>query len=219
MHDPAARSPLPRLAILALALLVAGTLVLEYLLVLRATWAEAGPLRASIRYFSYFTILSNIAVLLACVSALGGAPAFFTRPAVRGAVTVYIGLTGALYALLLRNTWDPQGLPLLTDVSLHYVVPALSVLAWLAGPGHGALRWWHAVAWLAFPAGYLAWVLLRGAMTGEYPYPFVDAAALGLSGVLTNTAALLGVFLAAGWLLVMVDRIAARRLLPARAST
>ena len=41
------------------------------LLLLRATWTELGPVLGSVRYVSYFTILSNLAVLLVCVSALG----------------------------------------------------------------------------------------------------------------------------------------------------
>lgn len=219
MPDAPRRSPFPRRALLALALLVAGTLALEYLLVLRATWHELGPLLGSVRYFSYFTILSNIAVLLACVSALTGAPKAFASPAVRGAVTVYISLTGVVYALFLRETWELHGLWLLTDVSLHYVVPAVSAMAWLVAPGHGALRWWHAVAWLAFPGVYLAWVLVRGARMGEYPYPFVDAASLGLQAVLANAFVLLAVFLVSGLLLVAVDRVLARRPLSARAPT
>ncbi len=219
MHDPALPTSLPRRALLALALLVAGSLALEYLLLLRATWTELGPVLGSVRYISYFTILSNLAVLLVCVSALTGWPSFFARPAVRGAVTVYIALTGVVYAVLLRDTWEPQGLWRLTDASLHYVVPAVSLLAWLASPDHGTLRWRHAVAWLAFPLLYLVWVLLRGARSGEYPYPFLDAAGLGLSVVLFNAVALLGVFLAFGGILVAVDKVAARRLAAARAST
>lgn len=219
MHDPAPLTPFARRALLALALLVAGSLAVEYLLLLRATWTELGPVLGSVRYVSYFTILSNLAVLLVCVSALTGWPAFFARPAVRGAVTLYIALTGVIYALLLRDTWELEGILRLTDASLHYVVPAVSVLAWLASPGHGTLRWRLVVSWLAFPVVYLAWVLLRGARSGEYPYPFLDVAELGLSVVLFNALVLLGVFLASGGMLVAVDKVAARRLASARAPT
>lgn len=124
-----------------------------------------------------------------------------------------------IYALLLRDTWELEGILRLTDASLHYVVPAVSVLAWLASPGHGTLRWRLVVSWLAFPVVYLTWVLLRGARSGEYPYPFLDVAELGLSVVLFNALVLLGVFLASGGMLVAVDKVAARRLSSARAPT
>ena len=60
---------------------------------------------------------------------------------------------------------------------------------------------------------------LRGARSGEYPYPFLDVAELGLSVVLFNALVLLGVFLASGGMLVAVDKVAARRLASARAPT
>ena len=55
--------------------------------------------------------------------------------------------------------------------------------------------------WLAWPLGYAAYALLRGAATGFYPYPFVDVPSLGMGRVLGNVAGLCIVFLATGFLL------------------
>ena len=50
---------------------------------------------------------------------------------------------------------------------------------------HGPdLRWKDAVAWLAYPGVYLVYILARGAVSGLYPYPFVDVNVLGYAGVL-----------------------------------
>src|SRR5690606_14572001 len=114
-----------------------------------------GPLLGTIRFLSYFTILSNLGVLLVAVQAWFAPHGVFMRASVRGAVALYIGITGLVYAAILQSTWDPQGAWLWADLGLHYLVPALYLGWWLASPGHGRLGWRHAVAWLAFPLAYL----------------------------------------------------------------
>lgn len=210
MHD-AAPSPLQRRAAAVVALSAAGVLALQYLLILLATRDNVGPLLGTVRFFSYFTILSNLGVLLVTAQARFAPHGVFMRPWVRGAVALYIGITGVVYVAILQSTWDPQGAWLWADIGLHYLVPVLYLGWWLASPGHGQLGWRHAVAWLAFPLAYLGWLMLRGAWLAEYPYPFVDVDALGWRQVLANAAILLGVFLALGLALVVVDRLLARR--------
>ncbi len=53
--------------------------------------------------------------------------------------------------------------------------------------------------WLVFPAAYLAYSLVRGSITGWYPYPFLDpGAGGGYSEVAAYSAAVLIVIVAAG---------------------
>jgi hypothetical protein len=59
---------------------------------------------------------------------------------------------------------------------------------------------------LAFPAAFLGWTLVRGAWLHEYPYPFIDVDTLGFAVALRNAAAIALLFVAAGLLLVAVDR-------------
>lgn len=217
MHD-AAPSPLQRRAAALVALPTAGVLALQYLLILLATRDNIGPLLGTIRFFSYFTILSNLGVLLVAAQAWFAPHGVFMRASVRGAVALYIGVTGLVYVAILQSTWDPQGAWLWADIGLHYLVPALYLGWWLVSPDHGRLGWRHALAWLAFPLAYLGWLMLRGAWLAEYPYPFVDLAALGWRQVLTNAAALLALFLVLGLALVVVDRVLARRAMALRAT-
>jgi hypothetical protein len=50
------------------------------------------------------------------------------------------------------------------------------------------------------------YVLARGAVSGLYPYPFVDVNVLGYGGVLVRAAVLFLVFLGMGLLVVAVGR-------------
>ena len=73
------------------------------------------------------------------------------------------------------------------------------------------LRWKDAVTWLAYPGVYLVYILARGAVSGLYPYPFVDVNELGYAGVFTRAGIFLLVFLGMGLLVVAVARWTRRR--------
>lgn len=196
-----------------LAFITGGALILQLVLLLSLTRDGIGPVLATIRYFSYFTILSNIAVALVCAWVAFGAPArvesaFATR--LRSAAALYIVVTGGIYVTVLQGLWQPQGAQWLADVSLHYVVPALYLLLWLVFSPKGRLRWSDALRWLVFPLAYLLWSLWRGSWAHEYPYPFLDVAVLGLPKVLRNASAVAGLFLVLGLVLVAIDRALGR---------
>jgi hypothetical protein len=197
-------------ASIALAALVA--VLIQLVLVLGrpdASW------RSALRFFSYFTILSNLAVaatsglpLLAPASRVGR---WLAGPRVRGGVALYIAVTGAVYALLLAHLWQPQGAQWLANALLHYVVPVAYVGGWLVFAPHARLTFADALRWLSFPAAYLAWVLVKGAWLGEYPYPFLDLATLGVARFAISCAGLFAFFLVLGLGLVAADRKLGRR--------
>ncbi|MFC7219336.1 Pr6Pr family membrane protein [Streptomyces polyrhachis] len=127
-------------------------------------------------YFSYFTILSNAAGSV--VLLLGGAAVLRGRPspvpdAVRGAVTVYLAITGAVYQLLLAHLPGQDVIPWVNTVT-HQVMPLAAVAYWLADPPRTRTGLRTAAGWLAFPLAYLGYSLLRGPLVDWYPYPFVD---------------------------------------------
>ncbi|WP_368562298.1 Pr6Pr family membrane protein [Pseudoxanthomonas sp. UTMC 1351] len=192
-------------------LVAVASLVLQYLLILGVTRENIGPALGTLRYFSYFTILSNIAVVLVAIHAALARPGFFSSLTVRGGVTLYIAVTGGIYFFILRHLWSPQGAQWWADTGLHYAVPLLYLMWWLSCVPHGGLSWRQVGMWLTFPALYVCWAFLRGAWVHEYPYPFIDVAQLGWSKVLMNSAGMLLLFVVVGLVLVGVDRLLGRR--------
>lgn len=182
----------------------------QYALVLAMMWNDPGPWLATLRFFSFFTLLSNLLVALvatcAAVEARSGIGRFFSHASVRGCVALCIAVTGLVYFLLLRMTWAPTGAQWLVDKLLHYVTPVLYLGWWLAGARHGGLRWSDPLRWLLFPAGFLGWTLLHGALTHWYPYPFLDVDALGYRGALLDGLGIGVLFVGLGLILVAVDR-------------
>ncbi len=146
-------------------------------------------------YFGYFTILTNILVALVLTASLlapvSFAARYFVRPGIQTATAAAITLVGLAYFLLLRTVWNPQGWQLVADWVLHYLTPILFLVYWwIAVPKQG-LRPTQIAAWASYPIGYLAYLLIRGELTGLYPYHFLDVSALGYGRTLANGLALL----------------------------
>ncbi len=101
------------------------SLVLQYVLLLSLTRDSIGPVMATIRFFSYFTILSNLGVVLVAVHAVAGRSGLLASARSRAAIMLYIGVTGCVYFLVLRHLWQPQGAQWWADSCLHYATPLL----------------------------------------------------------------------------------------------
>ena len=190
-------------------------LVLQlYLMLVQSPAGALAMVGTVITYFSFFTILTNILVALVFTAAVfspdrtraTGWGQFFRRPSVQAGAAAYIAIVGIIYRLLLRQLWNPQGMQWVADVILHDVIPVGYVLYWLLFASRTELRWRDAVGWLAYPGVYLVYVLARGAVSGLYPYPFMDVNVLGYGGVLAHAAVLFLVFLGMGLLVVAVGR-------------
>lgn len=161
-------------------------------------------------YLGYFTVLTNMLVgtattlpLVVPSSAWAG---FFVRPVAIGWVTASIAFVGVAYFVLLRHVWNPQGLQLMADVVMHYIVPALVVIYSLMALRRAPLRWTSPLWWSLYPIGYFAYVLVRGALMGRYPYHFIDVSQLGYALVLRNALVLLAAFMGLSYVLMLLWR-------------
>ncbi len=188
------------------------SLVLQFILLLNGPESGAAPVSALvIKFFSYFTILTNLLVAFSLsVSFAGpttGLSRFFAGVSTRSAITVYILAVGIIYNLVLRSLWNPRGAQLAADVLLHQVTPAAYTLYWLFFVKKGQLKWNQPLNWLIYPVVYLIYVLIRGEITGQYPYPFVDISQIGYQQAFLNILAVAGAFVLLSALLLVTDRI------------
>ena len=147
------------------------------------------------RFFSYFTIDTNILVALCFTfiflgngSRLGK---LFTKATTITALTVYITIVGIVYNTILRLTWDPQGLQRIVDELLHSVIPIYFILFWVIFTPTEGLKYKQAFSWLIYPLVYIFYAVVHGAITKFYPYLFVDVTRHGYSKVMFNAGMIL----------------------------
>ena len=172
---------------------------------------------AVVHTLSYFTVLTNLVVALVTTASAttptvpGELDSFLTRPGTMTAVAVYIFVVGLVYSLFLRSVWDPTGLNKVADVALHDAVPVLYVVYWLIFVPKKNLNWTQPFYWLIYPLAYFAYALVRGEITGKYPYWFADPTVLGYPRTFANSALLLIGFLVLGEVAVSVGRLRGSR--------
>ncbi|RDD82422.1 hypothetical protein DVJ77_07710 [Dyella tabacisoli] len=161
-------------------------------------------------YFGFFTILTNLLVACALTAAAlgprGPISRTFGRPGVHTCIAMSIVVVSALYNVLLRQLWHPEGWQLVADVILHDVMPVLFLLHWWLAVPKTSLRWRQIGFWQLYPAAYFVYVLARGAVNDWYPYPFLDVSKLGYAQVCIDACAVLLAFIAVACALLALGR-------------
>jgi hypothetical protein len=164
-----------------------------------------------VRFFSFFTIQSNILVAI-CFTFLWLKPnsklgIFFSNPKNNSAITLYITIVGLVYNAILRFLWAPLGLQKIVDEVLHLVIPILVLVYWFLFVDKKLLVFKNIFPWLIFPFLYLVYTLIRGHFFQFYPYPFVDVIQLGYKKVFVNSFFMVLAFFIVASLLVGIGKI------------
>jgi hypothetical protein len=197
----------------ALRLAVAGSAVaaLAYQI---ANLEDADVFRAA-NFFSFFTVQSNlmaIGLLAACVLVRRAdrGPSF---DAVRGAITLYMVITGIVFALFLSGMQEELQTHIAwVDFVVHRLMPVVLLADWLVDPPRHRISPGMALLWLLYPLAYFAYSLIRGEIVDWYPYPFLDASELGYGGVLARCLGILaGMIVAALAVAEIGNRLGRRR--------
>lgn len=178
---------------LGIAIFIGAALALRLLLTLFWPEADADPhlLVRLERFVSFFTIQSNVAALLASIAVVRGRP--LESPlgrALRLAALIGMTVTCIVYIVVLSGDSTATGVDQVANLMLHYIGPPLFVATWVAvGPwlSLGVADIPRALIW---PAIWIAYTLIHGAITDWYPYPFIDVTTHGYGKVIVNIIAI-----------------------------
>ena len=161
-------------------------------------------------FFSYFTIQSNIfAFVMLIVSALAVARNKRSSKLnlLRGAATLYMVITGIVFAVLLAGVegsiltavpWD--------NLVLHYIMPVVLLIDWLVDKPSKAITFKRSFVWLIYPISYVIYSLVRGQLVNWYPYPFLNPKTNGFSGVFLTAVGIAGLTIVLMFILVKFTR-------------
>ncbi|WP_250034367.1 Pr6Pr family membrane protein [Paractinoplanes maris] len=177
---------------------------------------------------AYYTSQSNIITL----GYFGGVLYWMIRrrttapaaPRLRGAVTLWIVITGLISHFMLQNGENPLPGLLIDDPSrqvlnwsrflVHYAVPVLVLTDWLAFGPRRVSPWRDLPLWILYPLGYGATSVARAVafptVSDRYPYFFLDPTSQGYGWVAGQFVKLGVIFAILGAVLLAYDRLAAR---------
>jgi hypothetical protein len=182
---------------------------------------------------AYYTSQSNLITL----GYFGGVLYWMVRrntvepaaPRLRGAVTLWILITGLISHFLLQGGANPlPGLwiddPAQQAVNwsrflVHYVVPTLVLIDWIAFGPRRVSPWGDLRLWILYPLGYGLASVLRAiaipTISDRYPYFFLDPTEHGYGWVAGQFVELGLIFAGLGAILLLIDRLRGRRPVPA----
>ncbi|QTR05310.1 Pr6Pr family membrane protein [Saccharothrix algeriensis] len=164
-----------------------------------------------LRLFSYFTVQSNVLVLAAALS-LALPPDRDGRwwRVLRLDALLGIAVTGVVFGTVLAALSHPVGVAWWVNLGFHYLTPWLSVLGWLLFGPRPRVDPATAARAAIWPVLWVAHTFAHGAITGFYPYPFLDVTGIGYAAALRNTLLVLALAVA----LVLVAAVVDNRLRP-----
>ncbi|WP_392563834.1 Pr6Pr family membrane protein [Orbus wheelerorum] len=197
------------LFIVGLALLVIGFETYTYWIQKIRPWQPISPIGRVIFYYSFFTVLSNIMLVISCLVLLfkpSCSNKFFNVIRLNGLVGVLI--TMIVYNTMLRGIHHPPT-PLLrlANECLHLILPLLGIITWLIYGPFGRIK--ANIIFYSFLSllTYGLYIFIRGYYTGQYPYPFINVNRVGYAKALYATVSVAILFFLLVILLIIVERI------------
>jgi hypothetical protein len=160
-----------------------------------------------VNLFSYFTIQSNLFVLgtsIALAVSIGRDGRLWR--VLRLDALLGIIITGLVYDFVLAGLVHPTGWALAATIGFHYISPWATLLGWLIFGPRPRMSWRVMALAFIWPLAWLVLTFVRGALTGWYPYPFLDVDLIGLADSLRNSAVILLVAIAIAALLTLLDK-------------
>ena len=161
--------------------------------------------------FCYFTVQSNILVLVTCaLLAIRLDRASTVFRVLRLTAVIAIALTGIVFHLALKGLQDLHGSAAVADTLLHTVSPVLCVLGFLLFGPRRLIDPRVAVMACIFPLCWAVFAMIRGALIHFYPYPFIDVDTHGYAKVLLNSVLIAAVFIGLSFAALAYDRFVSR---------
>ncbi len=199
--------------LLALTRIAFGLLILAALIWMIKVLIDEGTFNA-LNFFTFFTILSNLLAMFVLLEGgrrmLAGAPP--VSDMLRGAAVVYMTVTYLVFAVLLRDLQEElQTHVAWVDAVFHRLAPVVLMLGWVVDPPRQLISFRRSLWWLSFPLAWLAFTMVRGAIDGRYPYPFLDPANGGYGTVSAYVVAITLLFVAVSWVVAAAGSALRRR--------
>lgn len=138
---------------------------------------------------------------------------------IKGEITISIILTMSVYHFILipyALKIDPTRRLTITDITLHYLIPCLTIFDWILFDYKGRFKISYPIVWTLVPYLYVLLVYVQAGFniskkfhTGisKYVYIFLDSEILGIETVLNNIFKISLFFIMIGYFIYGIDRI------------
>jgi len=166
--------------------------------------ADISPLAAAGLLLRYFTIWGNLAAAILMLHLARGG---YVRADIMAALSTALVIIAVVYWALLSGYHNPIGFDRVTNQFHHTIVPAATIGWWMAFSDKVASIPRALATIMAGPLIYTAFALVVGAVSGFYPYFFLDRSMLSWGEIALYQAGLAAFFAMTGAALIAVKRL------------
>lgn len=125
----------------------------------------------------------------------------------KGAITVYITITFAVFAVMLSGIYHPTGIDSFLSICSHYLIPILFIVDWFISETENNYEWRFLAYWIIYLFNYLVFTIVYAYYTNNYLYPFLNVQNLGWGKFTFNVGVLIAVSLFFGSLFISANKI------------
>ncbi|RVT75396.1 hypothetical protein EOD40_11595 [Flavobacterium sufflavum] len=169
------------------------SIVAQFVLIIQNRQADIPE--TILRFFSFFTILTNILVALFFTVKFFNLSrksfGLFYKNGTFTALTTFILIVSLVYQVVLRSAWEPTGLQLVVDELLHTIIPLCTFICWFFYAEQSDSKIQSVIIWLFYPIIFIIFIFIRGYFSDFYPYPFLNISEIGFGNTLINTTLIL----------------------------
>lgn len=148
------------------------------LLGLVINFATSSTFKDGLNLFSYYTIQSNLAVVILIsiriYYRIHKKTITHFISILTSATTSWLLVTGLGFILLLSAIYHPEGIKMISNISLHYVTPTLMLIYFFFSENKVKIKKTLSLLFISYPLAYCIISLIRGGITGFYPYWFLN---------------------------------------------
>lgn len=163
--------------------------------VLVSTFEDPINLGRGLGLFRYYTLQSNLIVMIYFVLLYLGKIKHVTLHKFIGGIVVYITITLIIFAIMLAPTYHPTGWSQVSNIVAHYIVPVLVIFYFFYVKEKYNFRPKDVLIWISYPVVYILFMIVYGTITNDYLYPFFQVSEVGVLGLIITIFGLVFVFL------------------------
>lgn len=196
-----------------IAVVVAIALVIQLILIFTGgqdanSGANAtGPVGTRlVRLFSFFTIQSNLFVLGTSIAlAINIHRDGRLWRVLRFDALLGIIITGLVFETILAPLVHLEGWAYVATIGFHYISPWATLIGWLLFGPRPRATWATTALAFIWPLLWLVYTFVHGAVTGWYPYPFLDVDTIGFADSVRNSAVILAIGVVIAVVITLLD--------------
>lgn len=160
-----------------------------------------------VRYFMYFTMISNISVATYFIgNGLNKNNFFFKNINVKFTLMVMMLITTIVYFSMLFKI-EPTILSNITNFILHFFSTIFIFLDYILHDTKGTLKLSAPIKWASIFIFYIPYVVILSEIINLYPYPFIDLNVLPVTTVIITAILIIIVFIIIGYMLLAMDKL------------